>query len=210
MVAGDGHHPDPCLVQTKEGYEHHGIGFGWRGPVLVEVPRHEHRVDGLIAGDPHDLVERRGELLVPRPSSDGLADMPVCRVQEPQSAHSPRNGRNGSPPEGAASSARVAHDGKGKRIWSGMGMCGCWRIIDPGLRMEARDRVTAGRNPYSLRAASAVSSLPTTRNALLAMIRRSTSLAVCSAPTRIIPSERPRSATSSRTSLMGLHPSRGA
>ena len=42
------------------------------------------------------------------------------------------------------------------------------------------------------------------------MMRRSTSLAVCCAPMRMMPSERPRSATSSRISLIGLEPSRGA
>ena len=42
------------------------------------------------------------------------------------------------------------------------------------------------------------------------MTRRSTSDAVCSAPIRTIPRLRPRSATSSRTSLIGLQPSRGA
>ncbi len=42
------------------------------------------------------------------------------------------------------------------------------------------------------------------------MMRRSTSLAVCCAPTRIMPRLRPRSATSSRISLIGDEPSRGA
>ncbi len=44
----------------------------------------------------------------------------------------------------------------------------------------------------------------------MARIRRSTSLAVCCAPIRITPSDRPRSATSSRICLIGLSPSRGA
>ena len=42
------------------------------------------------------------------------------------------------------------------------------------------------------------------------MMRRSTSLAVCCAPISTMPSERPRSATSSRISLIGESPSRGA
>ena len=41
-------------------------------------------------------------------------------------------------------------------------------------------------------------------------MRRSTSLAVCWAPIRMMPSERPRSETSTRISLIGLPPSRGA
>ena len=41
-------------------------------------------------------------------------------------------------------------------------------------------------------------------------IRRSTSLAVCCAPIKMMPSERPRSAMSSSTSLIGEFPSRGA
>ena len=41
-------------------------------------------------------------------------------------------------------------------------------------------------------------------------MRRSTSLAVCWAPMRMMPRERPRSATSRRISLIGLDPSRGA
>ena len=63
---------------------------------------------------------------------------------------------------------------------------------------------TAGRKPYSGRPASAGSSRPTTRIAELATIRRSTSLAVCCAPIRMMPSDRPRSAMSSSTSLIGL------
>ena len=41
-------------------------------------------------------------------------------------------------------------------------------------------------------------------------MRRSTSLAVCWAPIRMMPSDRPRSDMSTRISLMGLDPSRGA
>ena len=41
-------------------------------------------------------------------------------------------------------------------------------------------------------------------------MRRSTSLAVCWAPIRMTPSDRPRSARSSRICLIGLSPSRGA
>jgi len=62
----------------------------------------------------------------------------------------------------------------------------------------------------SSRLASAVSRRPTTRMAEFAVMRRSTSLAVCSAPMRMMPSERSRSATSRRVSLIGLVPSRGA
>ena len=51
---------------------------------------------------------------------------------------------------------------------------------------------------------------PTTLTDELETMRRSTSLAVCCAPIRMMPSERPRSAMSSSTSLIGLEPSRGA
>jgi hypothetical protein len=71
-------------------------------------------------------------------------------------------------------------------------------------------RCEAGRKPYSGRPASAGSSRPTTLTALLAMTRRSTSDAVCWAPMRMIPSDRPRSAMSSTSSLIGEDPSRGA
>ena len=80
----------------------------------------------------------------------------------------------------------------------------------PGLASTARARWAGGRNPYSGRPASAGSSRPTTLTDELETIRRSTSLAVCCAPIRMMPSERPRSAMSSSTSLIGLQPSRGA
>ena len=80
----------------------------------------------------------------------------------------------------------------------------------PGLASTARARCDGGRNPYSGRPASAGSSRPTTLIDELDTIRRSTSLAVCCAPIRMMPSDRPRSAMSSSTSLIGLPPSRGA
>ena len=80
----------------------------------------------------------------------------------------------------------------------------------PGLASVARCRWAGGRYPYSGRSASAASSRPATRIAQLATMRRSTSLAVCWAPIRITPSDRPRSAMSSRSCLIGLSPSRGA
>ena len=80
----------------------------------------------------------------------------------------------------------------------------------PGLASTARARCEGGRNPYSGRPASAGSSRPTTLTDEFDTIRRSTSLAVCCAPMRMMPSDRPRSAMSSSTSLIGLPPSRGA
>ena len=100
--------------------------------------------------------------------------------------------------------------GTGSGSASGTGICGCWSIIDPGLRIAARWRALAVRKPYSARSASAGSRRPTTRMAELATMRRSTSLAVCCAPIRMTPRLRPRSAMSSSTSLIGLQPSRGA
>ena len=76
--------------------------------------------------------------------------------------------------------------------------------------MVARTRCEAGRNPYSGRPASAESRRPTTRIAEFDTMRRSTSLAVCCAPIKMMPRDRPRSAMSSSTSLIGELPSRGA
>ena len=109
-----------------------------------------------------------------------------------------------------ASETRVAQAGKGNSRQSGTGMSGWLTNMVPGLASRARCRWAGGRKPYSGRDASAGSSRPTTRIAELVTIRRSTSLAVCCAPTRITPSERPRSAMSSSTSLIGEEPSRGA
>ena len=112
---------------------------------------------------------------------------------------------------GAAHSAsRVAQAGNGNSIASGTGISGCETNMAPGLASVARSRCEAGRNPYSVRPASAGSRRPTTRMAELDTMRRSTSLAVCCAPMRMMPSDRPRSAMSSSTSLIGELPSRGA
>ncbi len=113
----------------------------------------------------------------------------------------------GSP---ADSDSRVAQAGNGNSTASGTGISGCETNIVPGLASVARVRWDGGRNPYSGRPASAGSSRPTTLTDELETIRRSTSLAVCCAPIRMMPSERPRSAMSSSTSLIGLEPSRGA
>ena len=82
--------------------------------------------------------------------------------------------------------------------------------MEPGFSSRARARAAGVRKRYSPRSASAPSRRPTMRSAQFATTRGSTSLAVCCAPTRITPSERPRSAMSSSTSLIGLRPSRGA
>ena len=57
----------------------------------------------------------------------------------------------------------------------------------PGLASVARCRCLGGRKPYSGRPASAGSSRPTTLMLELDTIRRSTSLAVCWAPIRMMP-----------------------
>ncbi len=118
----------------------------------------------------------------------------------------PAGGRSGP----AHSDRRVAQAGNGNSIASGTGISGWETNIAPGLAMVARARCEAGRNPYSGRPASAESSRPTTLMAELDTMRRSTSLAVCCAPIKMMPSDRPRSAMSSSTSLIGELPSRGA
>ena len=98
---------------------------------------------------------------------------------------------------------------------------GTRRRAAPGSRVGARTSCPAWRSWPAAGARSAGSRTraaaprrgrggPTTRIDEFAMTRRSTSLAVCCAPMRMIPSERPRSATSSRISLIGESPSRGA
>ena len=137
--------------------------------------------------------------------------LPTCQSRGVQQAHdqSGSNGRNGSASAGEPPPRRRAWPtpGTGNRICSGTGMCGCCRIIEPGLRIvraraghRRQEPVLAPLRPRRCRAARPRG----TRE--FAMTRRSTSLAVCSAPIRIIPSERPRSATSSSTSLIGLQP----
>ena len=109
-----------------------------------------------------------------------------------------------------ASAERVAQAGNGNSTSTGTGRRGWETYMEPGLRMVLRCRWAPGSQPYCSRPASAESSRPTTRTALLATTRRSTSLAVCWAPISTMPRLRPRSATSRRISLIGLDPSRGA
>ena len=110
----------------------------------------------------------------------------------------------------AHSLSRVAQAGKGNSMASGTGISGWETNMAPGLASVARCRWEGGRNPYSGRPASAGSSRPTILIEELDTIRRSTSLAVCWAPIKMMPSERPRSAMSSSRSLIGEFPSRGA
>ena len=107
------------------------------------------------------------------------------------------------------SACRVAQAGNGNSTDSGTGISGWLTNMVPGLASVARVRWLGGRKPYSGRPASAASRRPTTLMLEFDTIRRSTSLAVCWAPIRMIPRLRPRSAMSSRTSLIGLLPSRG-
>jgi hypothetical protein len=87
---------------------------------------------------------------------------------------------------------------------------GCDTIIEPGCSIAARWRATCVSQPDSPRSASAASSRPTTRSDAFATTRRSTSLAVCWAPSSDTPSDRPRSATSSNRSASGDQPVLGA
>ncbi len=72
----------------------------------------------------------------------------------------------------------------------------------------ARSRTSVERKRYS--AASPASRRPTTLSDAFMTIAGSTSRADCWAPMRSTPRLRPRAAMSTRTSLMGLDPSRGA
>src|ERR671918_241416 len=184
VVARHRHHRDPRGVQSEQYIEHKAIGVRGHRALIVDVAGDQYDIDFFIGGNPDDLIERAGELVFPRTSSDRATDMPVAGMK--QSHRSKLNlSKTSSPDDAATSSARVAHEGNGNLIWIGIGMCGCCRIIDPGLSMAARALVTAGMKPYSDRSASALSRRPTMRKAELAIMRRSTSLAVCSAPMRI-------------------------
>ncbi len=110
--------------------------------------RRQHRVDALVHGDARDLAERRRELrrVASAPGSPCRRASPRCAAGA--SGQSASNGRNGSASAGAAaSSARVAHAGNGNRICSGTGMCGCCRIIDPGLRIDRAGPGHRGQEP---------------------------------------------------------------
>ena len=100
--------------------------------------------------------------------------------------------------------------GTGTRSPAAPGSAAGRRTSRPAWRWWRGPAAQAGRKPYSGRPASAESRRPTTRIAELDTMRRSTSLAVCCAPIRMMPSDRPRSAMSSSTSLIGELPSRGA
>ena len=168
-------------------------------------------------------------LVGPAPAPDRLADVPVGGVEDLHADGEPGErvvgAGDGSAPDAVAGRRRAARavDARSAGL-GGPGRPGRERELDHqrhrqlGLGHEHRAGLDdawpagagpAGRKPYSPRAASAGSSRPTTRIAELATMRRSTSLAVCWAPTRMMPSERPRSAMSSRISLIGLEPSRG-
>ena len=188
------------------------------------------RSTASVAGDRGDLAEHRGgarraatgpgsscrrasrrcggsSCRPPRPATGprvpGCRRDGVARRSRPRRVDGRVDGRRlrraGSPTPGTGTRRRAA-PGSRAAITN----------IVPGLAIVARLRCAAGRKPYSGRVASAGSSRPTTRIAEFAMTRRSTSLAVCCAPIRMMPRQRPRSAMSSRISLIGLVPSRGA
>src|SRR5690606_4466738 len=208
VVAGHDHHRcDPGQVDERA--PHDLLGHRRSRAGVEEIAGNEDQVHGVLRGDADDLGEHRPVFIRAVTAPDPLSYVPVGRVEDLHQRC--WNGSSG-PSDGGrtASSARVAHDGNGNSTTRGTGISGWVRSIVPGLRIVARCRWAPGRNPYSSRAASAESRRPTTRIDELAMIRRSTSEAVCWAPIRITPSERPRSAMSRRISLIGLYPSRGA
>ncbi len=100
--------------------------------------------------------------------------------------------------------------GNGKVTTSGTGIAGCETTMVPGLRRRARARVDGSIQPYSARSASAASRRPATRIAAFSSTSDATRDAVCWAPTRSTPSDRPRCAMSISMSFSGPVPSRGA
>src|SRR5213078_2083351 len=109
------------------------IGAGGRGRPEAPLPRHH-------AGPGGPELEALGLAARGAGPDRGLGPGGLVRRLIGQSVSKVLNGL--AWPAGAASSALVAHEGKGNRICSGIGMWGCCRIIDPGLRMEALARVT--------------------------------------------------------------------
>ena len=216
MVAADAHDSGAGGAQREQRVPHDALRVGERRGRLEQVAGDEHDVDGFAACDLDDLGEHRAVLVETRVAAQRLADVPVGGVQDPHdgpaygssgTAAAPDRGRDWRP---ARSDGRVAHAGNGNSTTSGTGISGCITNIVPGLAIVARFWCVGGRKPYSGRFASAGSRRPTTRIDEFEMMRRSTSLAVCCAPISTMPSERPRSATSSRISLIGESPSRGA
>ena len=123
------------------------------------------------------------------PSRPERSDGGMRRPRTP-TAGSPRRGTGTRRPAARGSPAGDEH-----RAWLGHGGADPLRSRqEPVLRPPGLGR----------------SSRPTTRIAEFDTMRRSTSLAVCCAPIRMMPSDRPRSAMSSSTSLIGELPSRGA
>src|SRR6185437_8423141 len=222
VVAGDRDHLRAGVPQREQRADDELLGVGAGRRRLVQVTGHQHGVDLSLPGDPHDLGQHLALLGQPVVTLEGLADVPVRGVQETHgdsdqngggsSAGSRSNGSSTVDPAGGPprSVCRVAQAGNGNSTASGTGIPGWDTNIAPGVASVALIRCEAGRKPYSGRPASAGSSRPTTLTALLAMTRRSTSDAVCWAPMRMIPSDRPRSAMSSTSSLIGEDPSRGA
>ena len=183
----------------------------WRDPEnRLPFPRFGARFGGAHeAGNSDNLGEHPPMLVQARAVANSATDVPVCSVKEFHELRfvltSFKFGGGSS-----CSSTRVAQAGMGKRTGTGVGMSGCETIIRPEVRIVARWRRVGVRKPYSARSASAASRRPTMRKAGLATMRRSTSEAVCCAPIRMVPLDRPRSAISSSRSRIGDQPSRGA
>ena len=70
-------------TQRQEGPRDHRLGFGRRRRRLVEVAGHDDQVDGLGRRDLGDLREHADVLGEPGLTADGLAHVPVGRVQDP-------------------------------------------------------------------------------------------------------------------------------
>jgi hypothetical protein len=86
--------------QRHQRAHHQPLRGGVRGGAVVEVARHEHGVDLLLARDPHDLAEHLLLLVEPADTLERLADVPVGGVEDPHGRHrraAHRQSRTGAP-----------------------------------------------------------------------------------------------------------------
>ena len=174
-------------------------------------------------------AQHRALLVEPRCALEHLADVPVGGVQELHAALRSEGAvvvRTGRVVAGRAAAANgSARTRRPERRPAPAGRPGLGRPGRPGrerelhrqrhrdvrladehrARLGDRGALALGRRQEAVLRSGRLggSSRPTTLIGELAMIRRSTSLAVCWAPIRMMPSERPRSAMSSSSSLIG-------
>ena len=224
VVAGDHHDRARRCRAGRASVWRRALRPRGRRSGLVQVAGDEHEVGAFGVGDTDDLGEHRAVLVEARLPLHGLADVPVGGVQELH-ADSPAGreavervvGQRGCDRgiEARRRAAAFRRPGRPRRereldherhrdlAAATRTSCPAWRSWPAGGARRTGSRTRA-------RAASAGSSRPATRIDEFEMTRRSTSLAVCCAPMRMMPSERPRSATSSRISLIGESPCAGA